>query len=269
MDKTLVVLDMDGTLLNEQKTIPTSTKNYLKHLQDSGVEIALASGRPYRAIKPYYDEIGLKGKVCCYNGGVAIDPQEHDKILWQKTFPLSLVKTIIETIGKESFVNVLCEDMTTLYLAYDNSAMDSYSYKKGMDLKTGTDFAQLSFNPLGVIFVLKSEKDRYRLIKLGGSTIEGIGLRFWDNSLVGELYFNEVNKFTAVKKIAEEKRIANRNIIAFGDADNDIEMLMRSGIGVGMKNGSENAKHFADMVSLDDNDHEGVEKTLRLLLPGI
>ncbi|MCI2069274.1 MAG: Cof-type HAD-IIB family hydrolase [Bacilli bacterium] len=269
MDKTLVALDMDGTLLNEQKTIPSSTKQYLRHLQEVGVEIAIASGRPYRAIKPYYDEIGLNGKVCCYNGGVAIAPKEHERIIWQKTFPLSLVKMIVETIGKEAFVNVLCEDMTTLYLAYDNTAMDSYAYKKGMDLKFGEDFSKLSFNPLGVIFALKSEKDRYKLTKLGGSSLKGIGLRFWDNSLVGELYFDEVNKFTAIQKIAEEKHIANRNIIAFGDADNDIEMLMRSGIGVGMSNGSENAKRYADMVSLDDNDHAGVEKTLRLLLPGI
>ena len=61
--------------------------------------------------------------------------------------------------------------------------------------------------------------------------------------------------------------IKNENIICIGDAQNDMEMISKAGIGVAMKNSdSPIVKHTADMVSLDTNNNDGVRKTLQLLL---
>lgn len=70
----LIALDMDGTLLDDKKEISKETKEYLKYLENDGNVIAIASGRPLRAIMPYYNEIGLTGPIACYNGACVLDP---------------------------------------------------------------------------------------------------------------------------------------------------------------------------------------------------
>jgi Cof subfamily protein (haloacid dehalogenase superfamily) len=269
MNKTLVALDMDGTLLNDEKKISPETEAYLRHLQEQGIIITLCSGRPYRAVEMYYHEIGLFGYVACCNGALILNPHDHDRILSVKAFPRKAVWKIIGEVGTERFVNIEAEDMNTIELASDNKAMDFYCYRRAMSTLIDPGLKNMAFDPLSVVFLLKDPADIYRLTQAGGASFPGIGLRFWENSLYAELHFNAINKYSALAWIAEKEHILSQDIIAFGDGDNDIEMLSRSGIGVGMKNGQDNPKRFAAMLSLDDNNHDGVMKTLKLLLPGI
>lgn len=268
-ERRMVILDLDDTTLTSQKTISKESAAYLSHLQDQGVFVTFASGRPYRAMQAYYELLKLKGKVVCANGGEIIDPSDHDKITYQKHFPKDIIWKIIYGVGLDNFKDLMIEDGQRLFIAFDNHTMDSFCYKQGMEVIVGDHFREIQ-NPNGACFVMKDRKGCLKLASLGAtSAYPDVGLRFWADSTVGELYFNSVNKATGMLELAKEEGIRQDDIIAFGDADNDIEMLYRAGIGVAMKNGSPNAQHYADLVSLDDNDHDGVRKTLQLLLPGV
>lgn len=263
----MIVVDMDDTLLRDDKTISKETESYLLRLQSSGVKITIASGRPFRAIKPYYDEIGLKGKIVCGNGCMIIDPQDSNKILFQVRYPKDLVSSIVAGIGFDNFKNVYAETHDKVFMGYDNHVMDSYSYTNGMQIVYGNNFDVLPEDLTGVIFDLKDMSFRSKFLELGFKK-KGIGARFWDHSSTAELFYADINKYTAAKKVAEMEKVPFSNVICFGDAENDIEMIHKAGIGVAMKNGNEMAKYFSAMVSLDDNNHDGVMQTLKLLFAG-
>lgn len=265
---TLIVCDLDGTLLTSQKTISEETVNYFRRLEANGIKICLASGRPYRAVKPYYDQIGLHGYVICYNGSIIINPKNNDEILFKKAYPPELIKTIIKEIGEENFENIMVEDMHNIVFLKDNDALDMASYRNGMNIVYSDIEKNMIEEPLGALFALKNKDDVNKILTLGStSKYTDVNIRFWHDTLIAELFFNDVNKYTSLSIVAKYYKYRNEDIICLGDADNDIEMIHRCGIGVGMKNSmSKFVKQTADLISLDDNDHDGVRKTLELLI---
>jgi len=266
--RVMVISDMDGTLLRDDQTISEETQKYLKDLQDKGAEITLASGRPYRALIDYYNQIGLKGKIACYNGGVIIDPQDNKKIIHSNNFSMSLINNIVDSVGRENFQNILIENMTDIYIANkDDHSMDTFTYldKDNIKVHYGEKYKTCNDMMLGGIFVLKNNSDIQKFMEAGFS-VPGIGVRFWDNCLIAELYYTYVNKYTAIEQIGKSIGIPPSDFICFGDAANDIEMLYRSGIGVAMKNGNKVAKKYADVISFTDNNHDGVMNTLKVLI---
>ncbi|MCX5775805.1 MAG: HAD-IIB family hydrolase, partial [Firmicutes bacterium] len=74
----LIAFDMDGTLLNDKKTISFRTRRYLHHLDRQGHVVVLASGRPVRALRRYYDELNLRSPMVCYNGASIENPHDSD-----------------------------------------------------------------------------------------------------------------------------------------------------------------------------------------------
>ena len=83
---------------------------------------------------------------------------------------------------------------------------------------------------------------------------------------ISEIYHINTNKGKALKKIAEYYNINKEHIIAFGDADNDIELLKYAGISVAMKNGEEKIKEIAKLISLEDNNNDGIKLTLEKII---
>ena len=95
-------------------------------------------------------------------------------------------------------------------------------------------------------------------------------MRFWDGTLLAETYFSDINKYTSLLKVLEYYNIPIENSICFGDGDNDLEMVSQAGIGVAMKNStSKFLKQSADMLTLEDNNHDGIAETLKVLIPEV
>jgi len=266
-ENTLIVCDLDGTLLKSDKTISQGTINYFKYLLDNKVNIILASGRPYISVKTYYKQLGLKQEVVCFNGSLIVDPYKNDKIVFQQRFPKELLIKLIDQFGEDNFDNMLFEYLDSAIEMKDKNTFYEMEYRKENKIKFGNIEENLTEDPLSALFVVKKPEDKAKLLKLGSSLDKNINIRFWDGCLIAEMYFNSVNKYTSLSLIAKKLKLKNENIICIGDADNDVEMIYRSGIGVAMKNSTSNLiRQTCDMLSIDDNDHDGVRKTLQLLI---
>ncbi|MGI6734648.1 MAG: HAD hydrolase family protein [Bacilli bacterium] len=63
-DKYLIALDLDGTLLTDDKRITPKTRDYLNSLGAAGHTIVIATGRPLRAAYSYQQELGIKAPTC-------------------------------------------------------------------------------------------------------------------------------------------------------------------------------------------------------------
>lgn len=263
--KYLIALDMDGTLLTTDRTICPDTARYLKSLQDEGHKIVITSGRPLRAILPYYKDMGLNGPIICYNGTYIYDDKDAG-VAERHTLPSTVIKDFIAQIGEHNFRNILCEDDSDIYMLTEDKSLFGFFWKEGMDVHFGSMKDNLNINPYIFIIDMKDHELDDKIVKLGFS-YPGLGVRFWsNNSTTAELYFLDINKAAALRKVAGKLGIPMDDIIAFGDAENDFEMMEESGIGVAMLNGQDSVKEKANLVSLDDNDHDGIKKTLEYLL---
>ena len=117
--------------------------------------------------------------------------------------------------------------------------------------------------------LIKVKDPKYNpIIEQAINKYDNIKLRFWSGEWlkISEIYHINTNKGKALEKIAEYYNINKEHIIAFGDADNDIELLKYAGISVAMKNGEEKIKEIAKLISLEDNNNDGIKLTLEKII---
>ena len=136
-------------------------------------------------------------------------------------------------------------------------------HHEGGNLTFGLLTDILHQDPHGALVFLKDDY-REELIKYVEENYEGdFKIRFWQSKdeYIGELYNPKISKGQALKNLAEYYNIPRENIIAFGDGENDIEMLEYAYHGVAMGNSSDNVKKHARHVT-DNIWNNGVYKFL-------
>src|SRR5690554_1545740 len=101
MELKAIVLDIDGTLLNDQKMISNQTKNKLIEAQKKGIKVILASGRPTQGMMPLVSELELDtygGYLVSYNGSSVYDAQNKE-VVFEQAIPVELAKDILNHLS--------------------------------------------------------------------------------------------------------------------------------------------------------------------------
>lgn len=265
MQKYLITLDLDGTLLNNSSKITEKTKTYLKNLKNKGHKIVIATGRPYRGSKPVYDELGLDTPLIFHNGAGIY--QAND--ISFKSFEAIIPKNILDDLflfSKDDIVTAFYSNHNELYV---------YNYLKDVEFFFFLNSETKIFNgPLNnkdypatsnAIFAIKI--DRMNAFEsYVKNTLPEIDFRYWfkdENLAIYELFKKGYNKGNALKLIREFYNIPKEKTISFGDGRNDIELLQESGHGVKMANGSEKLNSVKDAITTHTNDEDGVIKYLQ------
>ena len=261
----LIAFDMDGTLLNEKKTISFRTKRLLKKLSKEGHKIVLASGRPSRAMMKYYDELGLKTPLICYNGAYVFSPYDKDFKTVEFEFPKEVIIQVMEKI-KPHIINVMCEDNDNIWVDKEDKYLARFFWYENMNVIYGDLSKTLTKNPMTCIAQAPYEYRDTKEIEKIMEDYPGLGVRFWTGSPYFELYYEGTSKGASVKNVASYYNIPKERIVVFGDAENDREMLEEAGISVAMSNGKETLKQKAKIISIKDNNHNGIYHTLKLIL---
>lgn len=117
-----VVLDMDGTLFNTKKEISPLTKEALIKIQDNGIQLILASGRPTSSMLPYAKALHMNkhhGLIISYNGACVIDCQNQE-LLYSKTMDLHVAKSLLEHIKKFHVIPIVYHQDTMYVNPIDN-----------------------------------------------------------------------------------------------------------------------------------------------------
>ncbi len=266
MNRLLIALDMDGTLLTSKKKISWRTKRILQKLQKEGHLIVLASGRPSRALLPYYNQLGLTSPIICYNGAYVFSPTDPTFKVEEFEFPKEIVKEIYNELSPKYIKNVMCENDKQIWLDKKDIYLAKFFWYEGMKMNYGSINEILTSNPMTMIMQSNLVPVDQEAIKKAVLKHQGINVRFWGASPYCEIYFEKTSKGASVSYIAEQYGIKKENIIAFGDADNDIELLQCAGISVSMCNGMGIIKEKAKMESVKDNDHDGIYYTLKKII---
>ena len=105
----LIVLDLDGTLTNSQKEITPRNKETLIRVQEQGVQLVLASGRPTYGIVPLANELRMNefgGFILSYNGGEIIN-WETQEMIYENVLPNDIVPVLYESARAHHLLSLI------------------------------------------------------------------------------------------------------------------------------------------------------------------
>jgi Cof subfamily protein (haloacid dehalogenase superfamily) len=260
----LVAIDIDGTLVDNDRNISSRNKEAIRSLRDIGVEVTLATGRMFDSAKVYADELELNLPLVTYQGAL-VKVSATGEILYERYVDASLAQQVVALAADKGFRawfylndRVLVDKITPETREYAAKyrvpvcAVDSLA-----------DYAQLS--PLKLIVPDYNEESLTRF-ELESKEAFGSSLHI-ARSLPQYLEFGhpEATKAKGIDAVVRYLGISPQEVMAIGDSWNDLEMLEYAGIAVVMGNARDDIKEKADYVTLSNQDH-GVAAALEKLL---
>ncbi|UJF17435.1 Cof-type HAD-IIB family hydrolase [Vibrio sp. SS-MA-C1-2] len=266
----LIALDLDGTLLNNEKKITERNQHAIAAARAMGVTVILASGRPLEGMAPYLEQLGMNSEndyVLSFNGSRV--QRVSDLSVIRQEILTGLDAKRIANKAQELGVNVQAftpEDglITPAHSEYTQHEADI----NGIDI-TLKDFSTLS-NEQEVIKTMMIDSP-----DLLSKAIEQLPEGFYQDYTIVQsapffLEFLNPNsdKGVGVKALADHLGIDASEVICMGDAENDHHMLEYAGLAVAMGNATPETKALADHIT-DDNENSGVGKAIEKFVTNI
>lgn len=263
MQQHLIAIDLDGTTLNDRSQLTPLTIKTLRTLSAMGHMVSIITGRPFRNTIGIYQQLNIQSPMATFNGAYCAFP---GKDAWLPTYHYELDREIaLDLFARQEELNIdlLCaEGLHRLYTTSTNLP-DSPFYPKDEAEYTKLSRDSLTQNPTAItIFSAREQQEviRRQVLEEYQGDVE---VRTWGGDFpVLEVVQAGVHKAKAVQAIADFYHIPQKNIFAFGDEDNDHEMIEYAGRGVAMKNCIPSILEVADDQTQYTNDEEGLARYL-------
>ena len=263
----LIASDMDGTLVNDKSELTERTKAAIKKAVDAGVLFVTATGRPFSNVQNVNELFDKDMPFIVFNGAAACMGKSKKQLfeifldfdLAAEAFELGQKKGLPQIVwtGPRLWANRRCDE-TDLY----------HSYCKGLDMSIVTDLAAIKGEVKGFSKVLWIV-DPKNVMELSAEMSANFGDRLkCVSSMAHFLEFVSIDagKGTALAEIGRLFGIDRSEMIAVGDAYNDVCMLEYAGFGVAVENAPEDIKAKCDYVTLSNNDDGVAEVIERFVL---
>ncbi len=233
----LIVTDLDGTFLDENREISDEAVETVRTLQDRGVDFTFITGRPWQGARRFARRAGIRLPTITCNGAVI---NEGDRIVWSAPMDLAPLRELMETAAARG--------LTVLY-----------SKDGGEAALSETEWTRSRSYPVAVPDWDRQRADKVNLIS-GERRAEFRGLaplmdalgtqceivRYEDTGC--EIAGKGVNKAGALERYAALRGVALEEVLAVGDNENDLQMLRLAGVGAAVANATDSAKAAADYV---------------------
>ena len=252
----LIVLDLDGTLTNSKKIITPRNREILIRVQEQGVRLVLASGRPTYGIVPLANELRMNefgGFILSYNGGEIIN-WETQEMIYENVLPNDVVPVLYEC-ARSHQLSILTYDGAEIVT---ENSQDPYVQKEAflnkMAVRETNDFLTDITLPVAKCLIVG---DADKLIPLEAELCLRLQGRI--NVFRSEPYFLELVPQGIDKALS--LAVLLKEIGVIGDGYNDLSMIKFAGLGIAMGNAQEPVKKAADYITLS-NEEDGVAEAL-------
>ena len=257
----LLVLDVDGTLLNDAKEISKRTLASLLKAQQMGVRIALASGRPTYGVMPLAEELHLEdygGYILSFNGGIIMNCKTKE-VVFSRQIPAESNGKIID-LAQEHNVSILTYENRTLLT---NRPEDQYVQLESRintlkiipmtieELKAHVTFSVPKF-------LMTDDGDYLAMVEPKVKAALGKNFSVYrSDPFFLEILPKGIDKAQSLERLLAVIGVKREEMIACGDGYNDLTMVQYAGLGVAMGNGVLPVRKAADYITLT-NEEDGV-----------
>lgn len=261
-DIKLIAVDLDGTLLNSKSQLTPRTEAAIKEVIAAGIHVVIATGKTRPAVAKLVDKLGITSPAICLQGLVSYSAD--GTMLHEQKLNPTLARQVI-TYSEDRGFFVIAYNGTHIYFKRENkeieeSLLTHYHEPNAEIVGPLQNMAETpGFNKVIAVGEPRGIKAlRWQLaMQIGGN---GRLMQAGVPQMV-EILPPSASKGTALKQILKDLRIAPENVMALGDAENDLEMLQLAGVGVLMGQADPKFREHADYVAAD-NDHDGVAEAI-------
>lgn len=259
----LIAVDMDGTLLNEDKKISKANFDMIQKAKKQGKKVVIATGRPLLGVKKHLKHLDLISDddyVIAFNGSL-VQTTKSGHIISKTTLTLEDYKELY-AVSREMSVHIHALTNTNVTTPVDNKYTHVEADINGIPIEVmPVEEIDDSTTIVKVMFIDEPELLDEIIPKLPKSITDKYTI------LRSAPYFLEflhksVNKGAGVEAVAKELGLRSEEVICIGDAGNDVAMIEYAGLGVAMENAFDEVKEIASYVTRS-NDNDGVAHVIK------
>ena len=258
-----IAIDLDDTLLRSDLTISPEDKSAIRRAIKEGIKVLLASGRMVQSMRPYVRELGLDVPVIAYNGAI-IQEAISGKILYHRPVPPEEARRLVP-IFREAGIHLNAYINDELYMDELTEWGQKYAANAGVTPHPVGDLCRYLEEPSHKLLAV-GEAERINWIQDRLRNEFGDRLQFVKSKPTYlEILAPGVSKGAALRELATGWGLSRNEVMAIGDAPNDLSMVAWAGAGVAIGNGVPEVKEKAVLV-VADHDHNGVAEALDKLV---
>lgn len=261
----IVFSDIDGTLLDSELRLSPGTKRKVGELCRCGIPFVLASARKPQGIRMLHQELGIRSPSICYGGALLLD--SNYRPIYSKGFRQEEAYGIKKLI-RESGCGVcastyhydmwIVDDKRDPWVAHERAGIAQEPLEGEISRLIGKE------GEIHKVSCLGKPEEIGRLHSFLERELQGfLIVKSADNCL--EIMHASAGKAHAASYLCKYLGIPVRRAVAFGDHENDLELLLGMGLGVAMGNAPRKVCEAAERVT-EDNDHDGVLHVLNELV---
>jgi Cof subfamily protein (haloacid dehalogenase superfamily) len=258
----IVLADVDGTLVTQEKALTERAVAAVKRLREAGIEFAVTSGRPPRGMSMLVEPLALSTPIAAFNGGLIVRPDMS--VIEQRTISDQVVAPAIELLGGQGLDVWLYSGADWLVRDADAPHVDRESKTVAFDPKVVE-----SFDGVSDIAKIVGVSDDHDLV---AKTTDQVRDRFGHevSAAQSQPYYLDVthpqaNKGEVVSYLSKQLGIPAEQFATIGDMPNDILMFARSGLSIAMGNAGPEVHRAARRVTAS-NEEEGFAKAIERLV---
>lgn len=264
----LLVLDVDGTLLNDAKEITKRTLSALLKIQQMGVRVVLASGRPSYGLMKVAKTLELGnygGFILSYNGCQIINAQ-NGEILFERRINPEMLPYLEKKARKNGFAlftyhdNLILTNNSDDEHVLDEAELNDLVVIEEEEFSTAIDFA-----PCKCMLVSDDEAALVALEEHWKKRLSGVLDVFRSESFFLEVVPCSVDKANTLGALLEHLGVKREEVMAIGDGTCDVAMLQLAGMGVAMGQAPDSVKACADYITAS-NEEDGVAAAVEKMI---
>lgn len=265
----LIAFDMDGTLLNSKKKIRPETLKAIDKAFAAGKEVILCTGRCIAELKEYMEQLPRLRYIVGVSGALVYDVKE-EKEIYMKEIPKEQMHQILESVKR---IDVMPHMMNHVSIVSESDFenMEHFGMKgyiplfdqvatKVDNLYDYYEEHEMPVVKINLYHTTGEERDKTK------DLLKDTGLELVNAEQTSvEISAKGITKGTGLEQLCKYLGITMDEVIAVGDADNDIDVLSKVGLAIAMGNANEKVKSICDVIVSDcDSDGcvEAVEKYL-------
>lgn len=266
----LIVMDLDGSLVDDNNEIGDESKSLIRELSGLGVKFSIATGRLLSAVTEHAEALGIDTPLITLDGSL-IQNRKGEKTVFVSPLPVKYVKRALKLADQNLLKVALCHDRA-IYFTEENYLLSSVMDKFGAKFRQVSSYDNYLEDTLEVV-VAGDYQQNVRNVshKMSFPYTFGVRTAFYKANSQGGFYYLEIRKIgcskgDGLKKLLRHLRIRMTRTAVVGDWYNDKSLFENDSFKVAMANAVPELKRMADLVLKKTNNEDGVAEFLKMVL---